>query len=1081
MNQANNSNAKGRKKVKLLLMMFVLLTSLSPTFANKLSSTIQGLVTDPQNVPLAGVTIMEKGTSNGCITDVNGLFNLKASVSNPKIVFSFLGYVRHEVQIAQETYIKVVMEDESKDLDDVVVVGYGTRRKGGISASVSSINSKDLSRSTSTTTAGALVGKVAGITNRQKSGTPGSSSNLQIRNFGTPLYVIDGVIEDAGNFNNIDINDIDNISVLKDGAAAIYGVKAANGVILVTTKTGGLNQKPQVNVNAYTGWQQWTKYPELLNAYQWEYANYMKEVNSGTLGVTKEFAQAELEKWKTGLYDATTGEDYRGYNWKDAYVSKAAPQKYINASVSVGNERTTAYFSLSHVDQDAVFKDYNFNRTNFQSNVSTKINDNLKVGFQTMARIETRQNPGLPGTDDYALIKTSLLGLQPIYRPYANENPLYLNYIQGNDARNMAAFDTEHAGTFKSVWRTLQNTFNLDYKTPVKGLTAKGLFSYYYANNAVDNNEQGWKEYTYNRTSDTYDVKYDKAASGETFLVRTKEAIQDMTGTFTLNYDTKIGENHHITGLAGFEFYDRQYNSLTIQQNPVENPFIDLMSTNENNSVNEAKFENSTASFIFRGGYDYKQKYILDFGGRYDGSWKFPKGKRWGFFPTVSAAWRISDENFLKNSSVSTWLTNLKLRASYGEMGDDNLGGAYPDFAFQSGYNYGSGSASIPTDPTQSSDNKLVVGSKLKDPPTTGISWMTTSITNIGLEVGFLNNRLSAEVDAFKRLRNGIPAMPNDVVFPLESGLLTKNENLNSDEHMGIDGMIKWNDHIGDFRYFVGVNATFSRQRNSKVYGELFFNALDKYYNSTSDRWTNVSSGQVWMWQSVGTFKTQEQIDNYPVNVDGQNNTTLSPGDVIFKDLNGDGIIDNSDKRPLGYASVDWPWDSSKGNKNPLLSTGLNFGFDWKGIDFAADFAGGFLNTFVPDWYMKWGVSRSSNSYVYNSLDVWHHEDIFDPQSPWIEGKFPALRASNPSTRGENNYYSKNVNYVRLRNLVLGYTIPKKLTFNRIQKFRVYFEGTNLFCWDTLKDYNIDPETSTVNGTDYPQSRVYSIGVNLTF
>jgi hypothetical protein len=332
----------------------------------------------------------------------------------------------------------------------------------------------------------------------------------------------------------------------------------------------------------------------------------------------------------------------------------------------------------------------------------------------------------------------------------------------------------------------------------------------------------------------------------------------------------------------------------------------------------------------------------------------------------------------------------------------------------------------------------------------------------------------------FRRKRDGIAATPSYIQFPLESGMSPLAMNLNSDENVGIDGFIKWKDKIGSVDYFVGANATLARQKNGMRHGELFYNALDRYYWSESNRWANVSNGQVWQCESIGIFQTQEEIDNYPVNIDGSNNTTLHPGDIIFKDINGDGIIDNSDRRPMGYAATDWPWDASKGNKNPLLSLGMNFGLEWKGIDFAADFAGGCMNTFVPDWLVKWGVSRTYNGYAYNSLNVWHHEDIFDPTSPWISGDFPQL--GNSSTRIDNDFYTKEINYVRLRNLVVGYTLPVKWTKKAfIQKFRIYFEGSNLLCWDTLSDYGFDPEASTTNGTDYPQNRVYTVGVNVTF
>lgn len=1059
----------------------ILMVGIMIFFSNSLlmaqtQDAVSGVVSDQNGEPLIGVTIVEKGTSNGTITDIDGNFSLKLHVSKSTIVVSYVGYNSEEISVETGKSIKITLKEDTKKLDELVVVGYGTKRKGGLSAAVSTIKSEDITRSTSTTTAGALVGKMAGITARQKSGTPGAASTLQIRNMGTPLYVIDGIMKDEDAFNSLDINDIDNISVLKDGSAAIYGVKAANGVILVTTKGGKVNQKAQVNINAYTGWQRWTKYPELLNAYQWVYANYMKDVNSGT-AVDKTVAESQLEKWKTGYYNPTTGEDYRGYNWREELVSNAAPQNYINASISGGSDKTTYYISLARVDQDAVFKDFNYNRTNLQANITTQLSKNLKIGYQATGKIEKNTNPGLPGNDDYNLIKLSLLGLQPIYRPYANDNPLYLNYIEANDSRNMAALTKQYAGTYDDTWNTIQNSFTADYTTPLKGLSLKGTFSHYFANESENNRELSWKEYSYDHATDSYNLRYEKE---DTYLVRNRQNIEELTGQLLANYDNTFGGKHHITGTVGFEFFKHKDNSVNNMQSPIENPAIDLITTSEEyNTVSESKNVYTTASYVFRAGYEYDQKYILDLAGRYDASWLYAPGDRWGFFPSVSAAWRISEEPFFKNWKHSEWFTNLKLRASYGEMGNENIGSAYQAFDYLPGYVYNSGGGYISSNPLSNTNSKYIIGSQYRGEPITGISWLNVSMLNIGVDLGFFNNRLSAEFDFFKRKVDGIPAYP-DIILPLESGLTVKPQNLNSNENVGIDGFIRWDDKVGDIKYFVGANATLARQKNGNRYGETFYNAWDKYTNSESNRWANVSSGQVWMWETIGVFQTQEEIDNYPVNIDGQNNTTLVPGDLIFKDVNGDGFIDDYDKRPMGYSSVDWPWDSSKGNKNPLLSAGLNFGFEWKGIDFAADFAGGFMNTFVPDWYMKWGVSRSSNSYVYNSLDVWHHEDILDPSSPWVAGKFPALRASNPSTRGENNFYTKNVNYVRLRNLVVGYTLPKAW-LKDIQKVRFYFEGTNLFCWDSLGDYGIDPEISTVNGTDYPQARVLTIGVNVTF
>jgi TonB-linked SusC/RagA family outer membrane protein len=1077
-------NMKKRRVNRFSLLMILLLAVDISIFAgtvenNPQGKTIQGIVLDINGLPLIGVNVQEKGTTNGNITDSDGRFTLKMTQENATLIFSYIGYLTQEIQVDDRSVWEITMQENISILDEVVVVGYGTKRKGGISAAVTTIGNKDIMRTTSTTTSGAIVGKMAGITARQKSGVPGSGANLQIRNLGTPLYVIDGIMTDENAFNNLDINDIDNISVLKDGSAAIYGVKAANGVILITTKTGKKGQKPQVNIHAYTGWQQWTKYPELMNAYQWNYANYMKDINDGKLNqINVDMAKNELEKWKTGYYNPETGEDYRGYNWKEAYVSDRAPQNYIHTNVSGGSDKTAYYLSLSHVDQDAVLKDYNFNRTNLQANFDIQLSDYFKIRYQMFGKIEKNSSPGLPGDNDYELIRTSLFGLQPVHRPFINDNPLYLNYIIANDSRNIAAFTRDIAGNYDSNRSSAQNLFEFEYKTPLKGLSTKGIFAYDYADYNAINHEKTWNEYSQNENTGELTL-HEKQDS---YLVNTKENIKSVSGQFLLNYDQTFAQKHHLSGTAGFEFYERQNNYTNITQTPVENPFIDLLSTSENNTINQTRQTISTASFIFRAGYDYAQKYILDISGRYDGSWKFPKGKRWGFFPSISGAWRLSEEAFFRESYVHSWWSNFKIRASYGEMGDDNLGELYSDFAFLSGYTYKQGSANIPIDPLIDPANKMVMGFGLKETPNTGITWMTVSLLDIGIDLGFFNNKLIAEFDVFRRKREGIAAQPDDILFPLESGLKALPQNLNSDENTGIDGYIKWTDKINDFNYFLGLNATLARQKNGKRYGELFLNDLDRYFWSQSNRWANVSNGQVWQWESIGVFQTQEEIDNYPVNIDGNNNTSLLPGDVIFKDINADGVINNMDKRPLGYASIDWPWDSSKGNKNPILSLGFNFGLEWKGIDFAADFAGGFMNTFVPDWFVKWGTNRTVNGYVYNSLNVWRHEDIFDPTSPWIPGDFPAVRANNPSTRNENNFYTREINYLRLRNLVVGYTLPDKWTQKAyIQKCRFYAEGSNLLCWDSMGKMGFDPEISTTNGTDYPQHRVYTIGINITF
>ena len=1060
-----------------LLLLFLLIVLPVGLFAQ--AQNISGVVVDDTDEPLVGVSVLLRGTSSGTITDIDGRYSISipSSAKNPVLVFSYVGYTSQELSATDKSTEKVVLLPDNRLLDEVVVVGYGEKRKGGIASAVTTVRAEDIARTTSTTTSGALVGKMAGVTYRQNSGEPGASATLQVRNLGTPLYIIDGIIKDESAFNNLAVTDIDNISVLKDGAAAIYGVKAANGVVLVTTKKGAAGQM-EVSLNANVGWQQWTKYPKMLSAYDWVYANYMRDVNSGTLAITTEQAREELEKWRNGYYNPETGEDYRGYDWYSNYVRSAAPQYNLNANISGGTEKVTYYTSISHVNQEAVFEDYSFNRTNLQSNIDVKLAKGLNFSTQISGKIDNTKNPGLPGADDYAARKMSVIGMPPIYRPYANDNPNYVNYIAGYDAsHNPASYTIDNAGEYHKRNTSLQTNFSLEWATPLQGLSAKAVFSYYYNGSEINNLEKAWQEYTYDAVEGTYKVAYSKT---DTWMERTRAVTNDMTGQALIWYDNTFN-GHHVSATAGFEFYKRFYNSIYNAQNPVDNPYIDLMTTSENNSVSESKYTNTTASMVVRAGYDYRQRYIIDFAGRYDGSWKFAQGKRWGFFPSVSAAWRMSEETWWQEGSINNVWTNLKIRASYGQMGDDNVGSLYPDFAYLEGYNYGSGKYLLSTDPVLGGATS-VIGTSYKGTPNTQISWMTTSLIDVGIDLGFFRNRLTAEFDFFQRNREGIAAQPDDLVFPQESGLSPLAENLNSDKHIGFDGFIRWQDKVGEVKYSIGGNITLSRQMNGVRAGEKFYNSWDQYRNSKSNRWSNVENNQVWQWEVIGVFQTQEEIDNYPVIIDGANNTTLLPGDLIFKDVNGDGVIDNYDKRPLGYSSIMFAWSDKAGIKQPMLTFGLNFSIEWKGVDFAMDFAGAALNTFVPDWYMKWACSREFAGYEATTLNAWHHEDILDPTTPWVKGSFPAISSSHPSTRGENNFYTRNVSYLRLRNLVLGYTVPQKWTRRaHIEKARIYFEGTNLFCIDSLSDYNIDPEIAYCNGIDYPQSRVFSIGFNLNF
>ena len=1080
---------KHLKKISKHLLIAVFFLQTINLFAQ--SKVVSGTVTGPDREAIIGASVMVKGTTVGTVTDMDGKYTVKVPDGKSVLVFSYIGHEKQEINIGGKSIVDVELKSASQALDEVVVVGYGTQRKVSLVGSVGSVKSDDLIRTKSSTTATALVGKIPGITNRQTSGQPGASTTLQIRNLGTPLYVIDGVMKDEGQFNNIDINDIESISILKDASAAIYGVKAANGVVLVTTKRGKLNQKVSVNLNAYYGWQKWTYFPKGADAYTLKRAKAEGEINTtGTTSIT----QDELDKWKAGYYNPATGEDYRSFDWYD-YSVHAAPQSYVNVSSSGGSDKINYYMSFSNLDQDAVFEDFNFNRKNFQLNADAVINRSFKVSASMNGRLEKRSEPATNINDvdskmNYQTLRWGLL-MNPSYeRPYANDNPNYPAYNENSYLYNPAAATKDIMGEHTDIWRVFQGNWDITYTTPVKGLSAKATYSYYYAGQTGEKFHNGYNLYNYDRENDAYIVA--KNTDEDSFLTKYFKGVQENMFRFTINYDNKFGK-HAINAVGAAEATEREEKWHWTSLAPVDNNYVSLLKdvgTKDGTGIDETFWETATVGFIGRVNYTYDDRYIVEASGRYDASNKFPKDKRWGFFPSVSAAWRISEESFFKNSKISNVMSNLKLRVSYGEMGDDdgNLLGmnGYEQYT---GLTYNSNNAVITPNPyNPDPSSSYIKGTTLKNLPVTNISWINTSIANIGLDLGFFNNKLSVEVDAFKRSRNGLVALREDVSakMPTEMGLTLPSENLNSDMHIGMDGMVKWTDQVGDFAYSVGVNATFARQKYGETYGQAFGNSWDEYRNKTYKRWSGIN----WAYEVEGRFKSQEEIDNYDkiMQVSGYDGVsqlqTLLPGDFKYKDLNNDGVINEYDMRPIGYAV---------GNNGqqllPNVTFGVNLACSWRGFDLAIDLAGGGMMSYFQDYEVKWAFQSSSgngNVPAYLIDDCWHRVDPFNPNSEWVEGRYPAVRTTNHHSLSnaywQSDFWLYNMRYIRIKNLEIGYTLPKKwLEKVYLTNCRVYFNGTNLLSLDNLHHLGLDPEMDERNGMGYPPHKAFTLGINVSF
>ena len=402
---------------------------------------VKGTVIDANGEPLIGVNVKEVGGSTGTITDINGEFSLNVAPKT-KLEISFIGYQTQNVTVGEARQITVTLQEDTQVLDEVVITGFGmSQKKATLTGAVSSIKSEEIARSSAVTAGGALVGKIAGVNTRQQDGRPGAETALQIRNMGTPLFVIDGVISDTGQFSQMDFNDIESISVLKDASAALYGVRAANGVVVVTTKKGSRNSKNTVSVNAYYGWQKNSKYVSPANVKDYVHAYVTAETFSGRNGDSRRYSKEEYEKWMSG-----TEPKYQGWNWED-YIWVSAPQYYINTNFSGGTDKANYYVAVSHINQDATIRNYGgFRRTNVQMNIEMNVNERLKVGASMNGRIEDRRHPGVPGADDTWLPRFATMKNQPTKRPFANDNPNYPQLVSDQPETNFAILNYETTG-----------------------------------------------------------------------------------------------------------------------------------------------------------------------------------------------------------------------------------------------------------------------------------------------------------------------------------------------------------------------------------------------------------------------------------------------------------------------------------------------------------------------------------------------------------------------------------------------------------------------------------------------------------
>jgi TonB-linked SusC/RagA family outer membrane protein len=1007
---------------------------------------IQGVVTDSTGIPLPGVNVMVKKTTIGTSTNSSGHYSLNAPSQQDTLIFSFIGFKTKTVPIKGRVKINLVMESAILQGQQMVVIGYGQKEKKTITGAISQVNSQEISNVTSTSnTANILAGKLAGVRIKTSNSEPGDygGSSFDIRGFGSPLIVIDGVPRTANDFKRLNPHNIASVSVLKDASAAIYGVRAANGVILVKTKRGTAG-KIQISYQGQGGISTPTFFPHPFNAHEFAELSDEGFINAG---LAPPYSKKQLQEYKNGTLPST--------NWYNMAVNEYSPQTHNYLSVSGGSDKATYFFSIGRVSDDGFFKGNGLGdkRYNFAANINVNVTQDLTAQF-FLNGVEDRLNR--LNINSQGVLNQPLL-MKPTLPAYANNNPNFLQDTQVNPSNILALINTSIAGYRKRINRKIRGSISLDYTLPfISGLELKGKYSYFPYYHWNKRWTPVYNLYTYDKTTDTYNAK---PRQNPTTLNESDDQGYGSDLQVSLHYNRSIIGVHNVKALFLFEQDEEGQHNFNGSTEFYLNTIDHLYAGNQNNPLinSNVTVPTNRRSFVGRLQYNYKEKYFLTGSFRYDGSSKFAKGHRWGFFQNYSAGWLLSEEPFIRNNIPV--ISNLKLRASWGRLGDDSAA----NFQYLSGYNY-PGSIYI--------FDSIVLGLNPRGLPNVDLTWFTSKTLDIGLDAGFWNGKLTFTADVYRRNRKGLLAT-RILQLPSSLGADLPQENLNGDRTEGFGIQVSYVNHNKGrkFNYKVTANMSVTRSSNRFVERSKSANAYDNWLNNTSYRFKDI----IWGYTAIGNFTSEKDLNNGAIE-DGQGNQLLLPGDIKYEDWNHDGVIDSRDLHPIYRGSTGLP----------LINEGLTLQMSWKGLDLNILLQAGqglYVNQNADDYFSK-ALPFKRNGLLRDFLNRWHHKDLFDPNSPWVPGKYPTTRLSGLTSGGVTGVLHKPSTfwwhkdpYLRLKSIELGYTLPQKITQGLVKEARVFVNSFNTLTWSRVT--YIDPEHPT--GTNYPIMKTFNVGLDVTF